>query len=358
MTFRVSETYDTTDREYMTMDKMNRILVVSVNWLGDAILMTPALKALKQQLPSSYIGIMCVKRVRGVFDDNPYIDKVITFDEKTFHKGVWSKISFIKSLKKKKFDTVFFVHRSFTKAFVCFLAGIKNRIGYTRVKNAFIVNKRITPPDTSIKRQDYYLNVFEKMGVVIEDRYPEFFISNEKIEKISIQLKPILDRYKYIVGINPSANWKLKRWPQDYFAQLCDLLIKNLNCGIVFIGAGNDKSIVEGVLKQMKEKSFNFCGKTDLKDLGALIKHMDLFVSNDSGPAHLSASLGIKTLAIFGPTSDKITSPIGKRVTIYRKSVDCVIPCYKLECLDNVCMKQISVNDIYSRVECLLKNEK
>ena len=339
------------------MIKMNRILVVSVNWLGDAILMTPALKALKQKFPSSYIGIMCVKRVSGVFEDNPYIDEVIIFDEKTSHKDVWTKISFVKLLKKKKFDTAFFVHRSFTKAFVCFLSGIKNRIGYKRFKNVFIVNKRIMPLDASIKRQDYYLNLFEKMGIVIESRYPEFFVPNEKYEKVSSQLKQMPEQYDYVVGINPSANWKLKRWPQSCFAQLCDLLIKNLNCVIIFIGAEKDNYIVESVRGRMNENSYNFCGKTDLKDLGALIKHMDLFISNDSGPAHLSASLGINTLAIFGPTSDKITPPIGKKVRIYRKSVDCVIPCYKLDCSDNICMKQILVNDIYLQAKSLLKNE-
>ncbi len=108
----------------------------------------------------------------------------------------------------------------------------------------------------------------------------------------------------------------------------------------------------------MEEQSYSFCGETDLKDLGALIKNMDLFVSNDSGPAHLSAALGINTLALFGPTSDKITPPIGERVIIYRKDVNCKIPCYNLECPDNICMKQISVKDIYSQVEMLLKNER
>lgn len=90
---------------------MKRVLVVTVNWLGDAIMTTPVFKALKDQFPGVYTAVMAPERVRGVFENNPFIDEVIVFDERDTHKTLKKRLDFIFQLKNKKFDTVFFIHR-------------------------------------------------------------------------------------------------------------------------------------------------------------------------------------------------------------------------------------------------------
>ena len=338
------------------MLKMNRILVVGVNWLGDSLMTTPVFKALKEKFPASYLGVMTVARVRGVFDDNPYVDEVIVFEEKGRHKGVWAKLRFINYLRKKRFDTVFLIHRSFTRALICFLAGIKLRIGYERAKNLFVINKKIRPLLSEVHRQGYYLHLFEAAGIKIPERLPQFFVPEDIKNKIAERLKPIQDNCSYLIGINPSANWELKRWPGSYFAALADLLVKELNAAIIFIGTEKQRPVTEDVRREMKQNSFDFCGKTSLKELGALISNMNLFISNDSGPAHLSGALGINTLVIFGPTSPAATSPRGKAVKVIKTEVDCKIPCYKLDCRDNICLKNLSVDEVYSQVKKTLIN--
>ena len=335
---------------------MERILVVGVNWLGDALLTTPAFKALKNKFPDSYLGVMAVERVREVFEGNPYIDEVIVFDERGQQKGFFAKLKFIQLLKKKKFDKVFFIHRSFTRALICFLAGIRLRVGYRRLKNYFIFNKKIEPPKGLLHRQDYYLYLFEKSGIVIEDRSPNFFISKEARKKIDKDLEPIKKEYSILIGINPSANWELKRWPRSYFADLSDSLAKDFKAAIIFIGTEAQKSIIEEVRAKMNQDSFNFCGKTSIKELGALMQNLKLFISNDSGPAHLAVSLGVNTMVIFGPTSAEATAPRGRAVKVVRKNVDCQIPCYKLDCQDNVCLKGLSVDEVYSQAKNILNN--
>ncbi len=333
---------------------MNRILVVGVNWLGDSLMTTPAFKALKEKFPAAYLGVMTVERVRGVFDNNSYVDEVIVFDEKGEHKGVLAKLRFINYLRKKRFDTVFLVHRSFTRALICFLAGIKLRIGYGRVKNFFVVNKKIKPPDSSVHRQDYYLYLFEAVGIAIPERLPQFFVSEDIENKTAERLKPIQGDYSYLIGINPSANWELKRWPGSYFSALADLLVKDLKAAVIFIGTEKQRLVIEDIRRKMEQNSFDFCGKTSLKELGALISNMNLFISNDSGPAHLAAALEINTLVIFGPTSPEATSPRGKSVRVIKTEVDCEIPCYKLDCRDNICLKNLSVNEVYSKAKNIL----
>lgn len=335
---------------------MKRILVVGVNWLGDSLLITPVFKALKQKFPDSYLGVMVVERVRGVFEDNPYIDQVIVFDEKSRQKSFFAKLKFIQFLKNNKFDTAFFIHRSFTKALICFLAGIRVRIGYQRLKNFFVLNKKIEPLKGLFHRQDHYLYLFEKAGITIEDRLPSFFIPEDIKLKISSDLEPIKKEYDCLIGINPLANWDLKRWPRDYFANLADSLAKDFKAAIIFIGTEAERAVIEEIQGMMKQDAFNFCGKTNLKELGALIQNLKLFISNDSGPAHLAASLGVNTLVIFGPTSAEITAPLGRAVKVIRKNVKCQIPCCKLDCQDNICLKDLGVEEVYYQARSMLGN--
>lgn len=337
---------------------MNRILVATVNWLGDAIMMTPVFRAIKEKIPSCYTGVMAVKRVQDVFKNNPYIDKIISFDEKSSERSLGAKINFIKSLKRENFDTVFLIHRSFTRAFICTLAGIENRIGYKRFKNSLVLTEKIEPQATALHRQDYYLYLFEKSGINIADKLPEFFIPGNIKETISPLLQQINQGKSYVVGINPCGNWNIKRWPHYMFAELADKLITSLNCTIVFTGTDKDFGYVETVIEKMKEKPVNLCGKTGLAELAALMEKMDLFISNDSGPAHLSAALGKNTLVIFGPTSAQITAPRGKSVKVVKSHVDCPIPCYNISCENNVCMKKITPEEVFNQAKKMLINER
>ncbi len=333
---------------------MKRILVVTVNWLGDAILTTPIFKALKERYPDSYIGVMAPERVTDVYRNNPNIDDVIVFDEKGKQKGFKEKIKFIRILKEKKFDTVYLIHRSLTRALLCYFAGIKTRIGYSRFKTSFILNKRVPAPYIPVHRQEYYLNLFTQTGIEIEDKIPQVFIPKDVNEKIKMTLTRQKGQHKYLVGVNPSANWDLKRWPKEKFAQLADRLITELNCAVFFIGAKKDERVIRAVIRLMHQTPYNLCGQTNVKELAAYVESMDLFISNDSGPAHLAAALGTKTLALFGPTSTQITSPKGKKVTLLQTNVGCKIPCYDLTCKENICMKSILVTEVFEKSKSLL----
>ncbi|UCG35368.1 MAG: lipopolysaccharide heptosyltransferase II [Candidatus Omnitrophota bacterium] len=328
---------------------MKRILVITVNWLGDSILTTAAFKALKDKFPASYVGVLAVERVRAVFDNNPYIDEVIVFDEKK--KSFGAKLEFARRLKTKHFDTVFLIHRSFTRASICWLAGIKQRIGYARPKNLFVLTRRIKPPHEPIHRQDYYLYLFEKCGIPLPQRLPQFFIPQNTRTKTNEYLKTLTGTYSHVVGMNPSANWDLKRWPKENFARLADRLMEELNCAVIFVGAAANAFYIEGVIEKMDNKPINMCGKTNLKELAALIEQTELFISNDSGPAHLAAALKVPLLVLFGPTSPQQTSPRGQTVTIIREDIKCETPCYKLNCEDNICMKKIKVEDVFQKAK-------
>lgn len=336
------------------MTRSNRILIVEVNWLGDVLFSTPAIRALKNKYPDSYIGVLVHKRCKDVLIGNPNVNEIIVLDEQGKHRGFFGKIRLANELKTKKFSTVYLFHRSFTRTLICYLSGIKIRIGYHTAKRKFLLTENVLPLQKVVHRAAYYYYLVARdIPEDVREFQCDFFVGDRPASYI----KEILDKNKVVdnkklVVIHPAGNWLPKRWPRENFAKLADELIDNFGAVIVFSGTLQEKDILAGILSLMKNKAINLCGKTNIKQLGALFKRADLVVSADSGPLHISVALKRPTVAIFGPTSAAVTGPLTKEnISILQKEIDCVIPCYNQDCPDNRCMKQISVEDVINCIE-------
>jgi len=338
------------------MDKHKRILIFNVNWLGDVLFSTAAIRNIRRNFPESYIACIIPSRCYPVLKGNPHLDEVIIFDEKDRHKGIFAKLGFIRQLKGKMFDTVFLFHRSFTRTLICRLAGIEERIGHYTRKRAFLLTKKIIPPRRdSVHRIDYYLNVIEKAGLRVEDRYPEIFFSHEdeKIVDDFFFQKNRLAKDDFIVVINPGGNWIPKRWPKEYWAVLSDKLISEFNAKVVISGSVSDVQLARQIKNLMRHEPIISCGIFNIKQLGALVLKADIFITADSGPLHIANAVGAKKIiALFGPTSPKITGPYpATNVVILQKDVGCRIPCYQAHCPDNRCMKEITPEDLLAEIK-------
>jgi len=341
------------------MKTNERILIFNVNWLGDVLFSTAAIRNIRRNFPHSFIACIIPSRCYPILKGNPHLDEIIIFDEKDRHKGFVTQLNFVRFLKHKRFDTVFLLHRSFSRALICRLAGISQRIGYHTRKRAFLLTKKIpTPEKDSLHRIDYYLNIMEKAGLKIEDRYTEFFISEEEQKFVDEFLKKQgVERSDFLVAINPGGNWLPKRWPAEYWSILSDRVIVELNAKVIITGSLHDLSLAENIKERMKGKPIIGCAVFNIKQLGALAKRVDLFITADSGPMHIANAVGAKKIiAIFGPTSPHITGPYPlKNVTILRKDIGCKIPCYKVHCKDNRCMKTITPEDVIKELNVLRK---
>lgn len=327
-----------------------RILIFNVNWLGDVLFSTAAIRNIRRNYPDSYVACIVPSRCYPVLKGNPYLDEVIIFDEDDRHKGMFAKLNFVSLLKNKGFDTVFLLHRSFSRALICRLAGIKERIGHYTKKRAFLLTKKIVPPKKdSLHRIDYYLDVIEKAGLRVEDRYLDFIFSPEDQKVVDgFFIKNAVGRDDFLVALNPGGNWLPKRWPKEYWAQLADKLIGELKAKVVITGSVSDLALANQIKDRMKEKPLVTCGVFNIKQLAALAKITDLFITADTGPLHIANAVGAKKIiALFGPTTKEITGPYPEaNVVILQKDVGCAIPCYKVRCQDNRCMKAISPDDV------------
>lgn len=339
-----------------------RILIFNVNWLGDVVFSTAAIRNLRRNYPDSFIACIVPSRCYPVLKGNPCLDEIIIFDEKDRHRSIFAKLKFIRQLKSKKFDTVFLLHRSFSRAAICFLAGIPQRIGHYTKKRGFLLTKKIIPPpENSIHRLDYYLDVIEKAGVRIEDKFPDFFIPEEDAKFVEdFLVKNSVKENDLLAVLNPGGNWLPKRWPKEYWAQLADKLIKELGAKVIFTGSLHDKALVSGIKESMIGKPVSTCGIFNLKQLGALARRSDIFITADSGPLHIANAAGAKKIvAIFGPTDQSVTAPYPlKNVTILQKDVGCKIPCYAVDCKDNRCMKAVTAQEVLEQARLFAKSKK
>lgn len=334
---------------------MKKILIVNVNWLGDVLFSTPFIRAVRKKYPDAYISCMIVPRCREILEGNPYLDELIIYDEEGKHASLLGKLQFISLLRSKKFDEVYFLHRSLTRTMLTALAKIPKRCGYVTKKRKLFLTHRIEPPKEQLHRTEYFLYLAEKLGFPTDRSGYDFYIPSNEENYIENLLKELNIGESPFIILNPGANWSLKRWPTENFGLLGDILSKKLKMKIVITGAEKDLELAKEVSKFMSEKPIIFAGKTNLKQLGALLKRAKLIITNDTGPLHIALAVGTKVLALFGPTSTKITGPYGPGdYRIVQKDVGCIIPCYHLRCKDNRCMKAITPEEVFEEAKKLI----
>jgi len=333
-----------------------RILIVNVNWVGDVLFSTPFIRSLREANPDAYIACLLHPRCSQMLEKNPRLDEIIIYDEEGAHRGLIGKMRLILSLRKKRFDTAFVLHRSFTKALITYMAGIPERIGYPTKGRGKILTRAVEEPDEELHKVEYFLNIARAVGIRPSDVSYEFFVDDTDRRSVAglLAREGVTDKDIAVV-LCPGGNWDPKRWPKERFASLGDLLAEKTGARIVISGAKKDEALSREIQGMMKSRPVVTAGKTSLGQLGALLERANLVIANDTGPMHMAVAMKAKTIALFGPTSPRLTGPYGKgayRVitgTAGSKRPGCEVPCYDVACTENICMADISVADVLSK---------
>jgi heptosyltransferase-2 len=158
-----------------------------------------------------------------------------------------------------------------------------------------------------------------------------------------------------LIGINPGATYgSSKRWYPERFSQVAAALVKKYHAKIIIFGGPGERDIAEEIVRASGPSLFNMSGQTTIRGLMALLSQCRLLLTNDSGPMHIAAALGVPVVAIFGSTDPALTTPIGTGHVIIRKNVPCS-PCFRRECPTNLeCMDLIQVKDVLEGVEKII----
>jgi len=341
----------------MDADPPKKILVFNVNWLGDVIFTSPIFKALKEWEPSCHVTCMAVPRVRDILSCIPGIDDVIVYDERGIHKSILGKIRLVRRLSRCRFDMVFLLHRSWTRALLVFLAGIPQRIGYDLKNRGWLLTHRIEPLTATAHRGDHYLQVLEGYGIPVNDRRCRLEVDDSSQRDVHelLQKHGIQQKEPFVV-LHVAGNWDLKRWPHNNFATLAQTLADHFHLKVVIPGTSRDIPLAQEIKRLSNKPIVVLAGQTNLKQLVSLMQRARLLISADSGPMHIASCVGTPLVALFGPTRPEITGPRGiQEAFILQKDVGCnQEPCYNLACKNNKCMQAISVDEVVRSVEKIL----
>ena len=333
-----------------------KILIIKLKAIGDIILSTPVVENIKNNFSDSKIYYLVEKFAAPILENNKFIDGVISFDKKNE-----SGLDLIIKIRKEKFDIVIDLFGNPRSALVTFLSGAKNRIGYNFRFRSFAYNFVIEPRGNLVHNIDFNLDSLKYFNINNATRNPKIFLTENISNEIKVwEEKNILNR-DFKIGINAGGGWEIKQWKSLSFAKLCDELILKENAKIfLFYGPNEFEKICE--IKSLIKSKVEIIPKTNLQELAYLVNKMNFFISNDSGPMHIAATLNVPTLGIYGPTNPNLQGPIGINTDWVRMDdLDC-IGCNKTVCkINNICMTDLSVEKVFDKAKIIIgkiKNEK
>ncbi len=350
--------------------KTERILIRGTNWLGDAVMTTPAMERLRASFPNAHIALLATPLTAGLFQGSPLVNEIIEYRRR--EQGVKAFFDAVRQIRSGRFEAALLFQNAFEAALIAWLGGIKLRIGFAEQgRSALLTHKLHRGADHRNRHQtNDYLDIVAECERVclgdtfkpaIENPLPSLVATTAQRQaaKEKLQDFEITDQ-RPLVALNTGAtNSRAKCWPTDRFAELAGRLNKELNAQIVLIGGQAERDYADNVFRQIgKRHTVNLAGKTSMPELIGLLAECDLLVSNDTGPAHVAAALGTPTLTIFGPTNEFETSPTGLHSQLVRAdSIECA-RCMHRDCpIDHRCMTWLTTDAVFAQACKLLQTK-
>ena len=330
---------------------VERILVRGTNWLGDAVLTTPALLALRSGFPHARIALLVKPAVAELFQHHPAVDEIVLYRDPGPHARLGGKLALARQLSRGRYDLAVLFQNAFEAAAITALAGIPNRYGYATDGRWFLVTHRV-PMTPGLRRRhqaEYYLELLRPLGIPIDPLPPTLQTTPEEDAAAGALLSERgVPSGRTLIGLNPGSTYgAAKRWIPERYAEVADRLAAEHDGHVLIFGGRGEEPLGASIAGMMRAPLTVLSGRTTVRQLMALIKSCRVFLTNDTGPMHIAAALGVPLVAIYGPTDPITTAPFGKSHELIRKPVDCS-PCLLRECpIDHRCMEGIGSDEVY-----------
>jgi heptosyltransferase-2 len=332
--------------------QVEKILINCPSWIGDAVMALPALQSVHQNMPQAQITLLVNSWIADLYKNLSFTHNIILYSPKGADRGIRGFAKAVRNIRQQKFDVAILLQNAFRPALLAWLSHVPHRWGYATDGRSLLLTKaiKVNAEDHQYHHVYYYLRLLEKLGLRTEKSTIRLNLTPEQKEKGKhLLLSKGYEPQKPTVGIHPGAAYgEAKRWLTDRFAQLAERLISKNAVQVILFGAPQELSLVTTIRLLMSTNPIVLVGETTLEELMASMIWCDLFIANDSGPMHLAAALGIPLVALFGPTNEKRTAPMGEEHIIIKKNVHCS-PCLYRTCpSDHQCMTAISVDEVYN----------
>ncbi len=317
-------------------------MVRATNWVGDAVMSLPAIRAVRERFPRAHLAVLARPWVADLYARETSIDGVITYGGKVRETAA--------RLHAERFDCAILLQNAFEAALIAWLARIPVRVGYRRDgRGPLLTHGAPVPAPGDIPRHErfYYLELLRRAGIIaayppspsilLEGREAAREAGMERLRAAGLENPPI--------GVSPGAAYgNAKRWLPERFAESARRLSGELHAPVAVFGTAGERELCDAVAHEAG--GVNFAGRTTLAEFIEMAAACRLFLTNDSGSMHVAASLGVPTVAVFGATDHTTTGPTGAHARVVRELVECS-PCLKRECpIDHRCMKQVTVERV------------
>ncbi len=354
--------------ESLDIKQAQRILVKAPNWVGDALLCTPALTSLGKAFPHSQITILANPWVAPLLETHPRVSQTLIYDPRGEHQSWLARWQVFRRLRRLHFELAVLFPNSFHAALIAFLSGIPQRVGYSTDGRRLLLTQAIPlKPASKFQHQaEYYLELVQALGVEVAPQDKQLVL---KLKPQDVQwaqeflAEQDIKASGPLIAIHPGAVKAGKRWPHQRFAQVGKELIERYQAHLLLLGSGNERALLEQLKTQIGLHGQTIVCGTSLTRVAALLERCRLFIGNDSGLMHLATAVGTPIVAIFGPGSPQTTAPYSRSLSYVTviKEFDCR-PCrqrFFTECQPSPegappCLDAVQVEDVLAGVEKLL----
>ncbi len=334
-----------------------RILVVRLDRIGDVVLSSPVIAALRKAYPDSHIAFMVRPYASPALAGHPGLDEVIAYDKSM---GLAGTMRFIHFLRKQRFDLAIVLHPTARSHMLMYCAGIPERVGYDRKGGRFLTRRIPHTKQLGLRHEsDYALEVLRYIGVEPAAEPLHMRVAPETEERVRLMLAAHgIGDGERIVTICPGASCASKRWAPSRFAAIADDLASKRDVKIVIVGAPADRPAASAVVQAMRSAAVDLTGTTTVDDVAAIAKRSRLFISNDSGPVHIACAVGAPVISIFGRAdrglSPRRWGPRGSSAVAIHKDAGCVT-CLAHRCRSGYrCLEAVTVSDVMAAADRLL----
>jgi heptosyltransferase-2 len=336
---------------------LEKILVRGVNWLGDAVMSLPAIQALIEAYPDR-VDILTQKKLEPLYEHVPGLNRILSFAPMQGWRGIQERFRLAQRLKKENYSTCLVFPNSFDAALVPGIARIPRIVGFNRNARGFFLTDKIPPPKNyfSVHHSMHYKKIvgfFLNRELSAPHRIPFLTLSEEKKRETLEYFEKTFPIPKNAVffGLSPGSEYgPAKKWHLDRYRALCEKILEWENAIVLIFGTTKDQADVS-FLRRDDPRIVDLTGKTDLRQLIALLSCCRGLLTNDSGGMHLAGALGIPVAAIFGSTWPEATRGLGPGDVFYHR-VSCA-PCFERVCPGRgmICMDAVTVDEVWEKVK-------
>ena len=336
---------------------IHSILLIQLGDIGDVVWATPTFRAVKEAYPQANVSVLLRESFGSLLEADPHIHKI--FEVKRYRENLLEKaikqLSFIRDLRRERFDLVFDLRSDDRGAFMALVSGaqIRATLLYRGLKWRNFLFTHLTDPPATKERiygaAEQSLRIVREFGIDTKDTIPKLWVS----EKVKKRAKKLLDgdgvtAVSRWITLNPFSRWQYKEWGHEKWVQTIDWLWEEYGISTVIVGAPGERKKAIDIVSKCRGQIFNLTGRTSLDELAGVLSLSGLHVGVDSAAPHIAAAVGIPTITIYGPSDWRDWAPQGKKHSVVFPDCDCA-PCYQKGC-DNTgrsrCLEELTVDKV------------